>query len=109
MEEIRFMPIGYIHSPYKSKEESPRQKYLHPGGGSFNRYYARIQPWSIASGAPFPYYRPISFHLSHGFELLVKRPGGTGSESRSIHTRSPHRPNGIGLSIVELLKLKVPG
>jgi tRNA-Thr(GGU) m(6)t(6)A37 methyltransferase TsaA len=109
MEEIRFRPIGYIHSPYKSKEESPRQSIYTPEVEALIDIMPEFSPGLLHLERHSHIIVLFHFHLSHGFELLVKRPGGTGSESKGVFaTRSPHRPNGIGLSIVELLKIEGP-
>ncbi|KUG03688.1 hypothetical protein ASZ90_018935 [hydrocarbon metagenome] len=51
----------------------------------------------------------VLFHFdrSSRYDLVVERPRGGRSGPRGVFaTRSPHRPNGIGLSIVELLRVE---
>ena len=45
------------------------------------------------------------FHLSEGFSLIQKR-RYDGKEAGVFASRSPRRPNGIGVTVVELLKVE---
>jgi tRNA-Thr(GGU) m(6)t(6)A37 methyltransferase TsaA len=47
----------------------------------------------------------FSFHLSEGWKNTVKPPRG-GPKRGVLATRSPHRPNAIGRSAVELLQVE---
>lgn len=47
----------------------------------------------------------FAFHLSEGWKSMVKPPRG-GPKRGVLATRSPHRPNSIGLSAVELIKVE---
>ena len=73
MEEIRFMPIGYIHSPYKSKEESPRQSIYTPEVEALIDIMPEFSPGLLHLERHSHIIVLFHFHLSHGFELLVKR------------------------------------
>ncbi|MFB0517443.1 MAG: tRNA (N6-threonylcarbamoyladenosine(37)-N6)-methyltransferase TrmO [Candidatus Neomarinimicrobiota bacterium] len=47
------------------------------------------------------------FHLSEGFELRQHPRGDTSRPNRGVFAlRSPHRPNAIGLSVVDLLEVR---
>jgi tRNA-Thr(GGU) m(6)t(6)A37 methyltransferase TsaA len=47
------------------------------------------------------------FHHSQGFDLLQHQQGDTGRPPRGVFAlRSPRRPNGIGVTVVDLLSIK---
>ena len=109
MEAISFRPIGYIHSPFKTREESPRQSIHTPDIEAI----IELKPEFSAGLLHLEQYSHIivlfHFHLSPGYDLVVERPRGGRPGPRGVFaTRSPNRPNGIGLSIVELLEIEGP-
>jgi tRNA (adenine37-N6)-methyltransferase len=101
---MALVPIGIIHSPYKRREDIPRQ-------GRLSKEICEIEV--------FPEYAPglkdieqcthlfILFwlHLGDRSKLLATPP-----HDHKVHgvfaTRSPSRPNLIALDIVELLQAK---
>ncbi len=104
MEEIRYTPIGIVHSPFKGKENTPQQTF-----------YGRD---ISATVEVFPEYvdglfdiEKIShiillchFHKSNTKTLTAKPPQD--EKTRGVFaSRSPNRPNPIGLSTVRLLKV----
>lgn len=106
-------PIGIIHTPYKKDEEVPHQAYKSEEVGEievFNKYEEGLKDIE-----GFSYLMILhEFHKSvkrsvkeeHYLEsrgLLVK-PYLDDTLRGLFATRSPNRPNPIGLTIVELLK-----
>ena len=101
-DEIRLQPIGYVHSPYRETSEVPR------GPGAEHRALGTIElrP-ELAPGLDdiegFSHLFVLwVFHRSDGYSLqsfppTADRPHGVFS------TRSPRRPNPLGLTVVELL------
>jgi tRNA-Thr(GGU) m(6)t(6)A37 methyltransferase TsaA len=98
-----FTPIGFIESPYKQSSEIPKGLCAkHDAEGVLN-----IQPeyeQGLADIEGFSHLFVIwVFDRSAGFELTASPP----SDNR-IHgvfaTRSPRRPNPIGLTVVQLLR-----
>jgi tRNA-Thr(GGU) m(6)t(6)A37 methyltransferase TsaA len=97
-------PIGIIHTPYKRREDIPRQ-------GSLSQELCEIEV--------FPGYliglKDIE-QCSHPFVLywlhlgdrsrLTAVPPHNGREHGVFATRSPNRPNSIALDIVELMAVK---
>ncbi|NOQ55120.1 MAG: tRNA (N6-threonylcarbamoyladenosine(37)-N6)-methyltransferase TrmO [Thermoplasmata archaeon] len=102
MDPITFTPIGIVHSPFGEPTGTPIQP--------------RVSEGAIGTVEIFPEYAPglrdlegfshivliYQFHLSRSARLEVvpyldDRPHGV------FATRSPSRPNPIGLSIVRLL------
>jgi tRNA-Thr(GGU) m(6)t(6)A37 methyltransferase TsaA len=103
--EIRFNPIGVIHTPFKNLEGMPIQ----PSGASgikgvvevFEEYRPGLKDLEGFSHIILLYH----FHGSSGFKLRVvpfldSQPRGLFS------TRAPKRPNPIGLSIVQLDRIE---
>ncbi len=99
--DIRFVPIGTIHSPWKTGEGMPIQPCCAKGvRGSvtlFPEYGEGIKDLTGFSRIYLIYH----FHRSHGYTLEVTPfldtvPRGVFS------TRAPRRPNPVGLSIVKL-------
>ncbi len=109
MEAITYSPIGHIHSPFTSKEESPRQSIYTPEVEALIDIKPEFSPGLLHLERYSHIIVLFHFHLANGFELLVEKPAGGRSGPRGVFsTRSPNRPNGIGLSIVELLKIEGP-
>lgn len=95
-----FEPIGRFHSSAKERYELPRQ----PGQGVG---YIQLQPHcnyeqALADLADFDrIWVLFLFHENHSWKPKVMPPRG-GVKRGVFATRSPHRPNPIGLSCVEL-------
>jgi len=96
--------IGEIHSPYKTNDEAPRQ-------GRLNDTPVEI----IIANEYLPGLKGLE-HCTHIFvlywldradrNLLSATPPGTTSPKGVFATRSPHRPNPIGLGIADLVKIE---
>jgi tRNA-Thr(GGU) m(6)t(6)A37 methyltransferase TsaA len=104
---IRFRPIGTVRSPFKTREDiDPRRNYR-PNGFSDVRGEIEIDP-AYAAGlkdiAGFSHLVVIfAFHKSGPGHLLA-RPPFERRRRGVFSTRSPHRPNPIGMTIVRLLE-----
>lgn len=105
MNEITYKPIGIIHSPFKSVEGTPIQSTGAEGiEGTvevFTEYLAGLQDLDAFSHIILTYH----FHLSKGYSLEVK-PFLDDKTRGLFATRSPARPNPIGISIVRLVEVK---
>jgi len=101
MDNVKFTPIGIIHSPFGDLEGMPIQ----PAGASGVKGTVEVLP-SFADGLRdldgFSHVILLYwFHQSHGFDLRVVP--FMDSEPRGVFsTRAPRRPNPLGLSIVRL-------
>jgi tRNA-Thr(GGU) m(6)t(6)A37 methyltransferase TsaA len=115
--EINFNPIGIVHSPFKTKNDIDQQKYRGPQGYDHVRgeleIFAEYQ-LGLEDTDGFSHLIIIfAFHESKGGKLEAHPPRG--DKKRGVFaTRSPNRPNAIGLTIVKLEKrqdniLKVSG
>ena len=97
-------PIGIIHSPFKSKKDTPIQPFKSKAIGRvevYKRYEKGLRDIEGFSHLIIVY----RFHKSRGFKLLVKP--FLYDELRGLFaTRAPRRPNQIGMSVVKLLNRK---
>ncbi len=96
--------IGVIHTPYKTSIECPSQackSELIAEIEVFTEYERGLKDIEGFSHLLVLYW----LHKSKGYSLLVRTPWDT--ELHGLFTtRSPHRPNPIGISIVRLLERK---
>jgi tRNA-Thr(GGU) m(6)t(6)A37 methyltransferase TsaA len=95
-------PIGFVRSPFQNTDSIPKGLGArHPEEGTLEILPEFAQGLTDIEG----YSHLIvlwTFDRSEGFDLMVTPP----SDDRPhgvFTTRSPHRPNPIGLTIVELL------
>jgi tRNA-Thr(GGU) m(6)t(6)A37 methyltransferase TsaA len=105
MESIAYNPIGLIHSPFTETKDTPIQP------SSAKGFKGRIEIFpQFADGLKdiegFSHLIILyHFHQSEGYKLQVTP--FLDEEPRGVFaTRAPKRPNGIGLSVVKLLKVE---
>jgi len=105
MDEIKYQPIGVIHSPFKEAKGTPIQ----PTGAKgipgtielFPQYAKGLKDVNGFSHIILIYH----FHLSQGTPLEAKP--YMDDETRGVFAmRGPNRPNPIGISVVRLTKIK---
>ena len=103
--EFEFKAVGLIHSPFKRKEDISRERCVDPLGFVDVRGQLEV----------FPDYTPglldlegfshlfiqFVFHESAGGKLRVHPPYDK-KERGVFASRSPHRPNPLGLTVVRL-------
>ena len=105
--------IAYVRSPYSQRIDAPHQANIVEGTETGETAEALIE---FVTDLPASAYRDLdgferiwlifSFHRSEGWKAEVRPPRGGGKRS-VLATRSPHRPNAIGLSAVRLLAVEV--
>ncbi len=97
-------PIGIIHSPYKSLSDIPIQGNLNKKTEAYaelsKNYKDGLLDLDGFSHAILIYY----FHESKR-EDIIGRPYLENQEHGIFAIRSPHRPNHLGLSIVEVKRI----
>ena len=105
MKEIKYKPIGIIHSPFKSPRGVPIQSKAARGVDGtikiFKEYSEGIADLEGFSHLILVYH----FHLAKRGSLKVK-PYMDEKKHGVFATRSPSRPNPIGISIVRLLRIE---
>lgn len=104
-ESISYTPIGVIHSPFKDLVGIPKQ----PEMGHGIEGMIEVSP-DYAEGLEhiekFRYIKLIyHLHKSHKYELKIKQ-SGEGLLRGVFSTRSPDRPNPIGISVVRLVRVE---
>jgi tRNA-Thr(GGU) m(6)t(6)A37 methyltransferase TsaA len=103
MYEVKYKPIGIVHSSFKAPKEVPKEsKDIDYAKGSIEVASEYADGLKDIEG--FSHIFVIfHFHLSRGHPLIVKPYWG--DELRGVFaTRSPSRPNPIGVSVVRLTK-----
>ena len=98
------VPIGVIHSPYKRREDIPRQGRLSKEISEIE-VYAHYAPGLKDIEQCSHLYILYWLHLGDRNRLLATPPRSQ-KEHGVFATRSPNRPNLIALDIVELLEAK---
>lgn len=97
-------PIGIVHSPFVERVDAPRQPGDGGGGsGSIELFSGRGLEDALADLETWEYIWVLFwFHLNQGWRPKVTPPRS--SRRRGVFsTRSPHRPNPIGMSVVKLV------
>lgn len=105
MKEVKYRPIGIIHSPFEGPEGTPIQPAGARGiNGSvevFPQYTEGLKDVEGFSHIILIYH----FHLSGESSLTAKPYMDT--ESHGVFAmRGPSRPNSIGISVVRLVKVE---
>ena len=107
-----FQVIAHVRSPYVQRIDAPHQPTVTVGTESGRAEIATIE---FVEGFPQAAFRDLQgfdriwliflFHRSEGWKPEVRPPRGGGKRS-VLATRSPHRPNALGLSAVKLLAVE---
>lgn len=104
--EFIFKPIGYIESCYQDKFGTPRQPGLNEQALSQLKIRSDLQPeLALQDLDGFSHVWVIFvFHLNKTSRYHAKvHPPRLGGDAKGLFsTRTPHRPNNIGLSLVKL-------
>jgi tRNA-Thr(GGU) m(6)t(6)A37 methyltransferase TsaA len=99
--EMKIKPIGIIHSPYKTKEDAPRQ-------GRYSNETSTIRVFDeFAEGLEgldiHKYYIVLYWQDRAERDKLKVIPHGKVEKRGIFSTRAPVRPNPIGFCLVKLL------
>ncbi len=109
MDEITIKPVAYIKNAYKEKFGVPRQSGLAPSVKSVVEFCEGFTDENIIRG--IEQYSHLwlvwGFSQNKGQWSPTVRPPKLGGNKRVgvFATRSPFRPNGLGLSVVKLEKI----
>lgn len=102
-------PIGYIASPYKQKFGVARQPGLVQAAFGCITLLPEFTPDCVRGLAEFSHiWVHFIFHeaVADGWSPLVRPPRLGGKQKMGVFaTRSPHRPNHLGLSLVKLERI----
>jgi len=101
---LNLRPIGMIHSPYHDRVQAPHQ-------GSRREEICQVELFKefeegLTDIEGFSHIMLIYYlHKSRGYSLIVKTPWDV-TPHGLFTTRSPNRPNPLGLSVVRLIARK---
>ncbi|ADD08798.1 tRNA (N6-threonylcarbamoyladenosine(37)-N6)-methyltransferase TrmO [Candidatus Aciduliprofundum boonei] len=103
--EIKYKPIGIVHSPFKEPKGVPIQPEVAKGIKGTVEIFSEYED-GLKDIEGFSHIIIIShFHLAKGFKLVVVP--YMDKESHGVFaTRAPARPNPLGMSIVKLVGRK---
>ena len=99
---VKLNIIGIIHSPYKIPSEVPFRRKENVFEIELNKELVE----GLTDVEGFSHLHVFYWlHKSEGYHLIVQPPWNTSTHGL-FATRSPHRPNPIGYSVVELVERK---
>jgi tRNA-Thr(GGU) m(6)t(6)A37 methyltransferase TsaA len=105
---ISFTPIGVVRSPFAEKFDAPRQPGIVKGvsasielfsGRGFEHALEDLEGWDRI-------WVVFVFDRNKGWRPKVLPPRSEGKRRGVFSTRSPHRPNPIGISVVPLVAVE---
>ena len=104
---LAISPIGVVHSPFKERVDAPRQPTAARGvPGSIELFSGHNFEQALEDIQSFNFIWVLFwFHLNTTWKPKVSPPR-SGLRRGVFATRSPYRPNPIGMSVVELLKVE---
>ncbi|GLH68493.1 tRNA (N6-threonylcarbamoyladenosine(37)-N6)-methyltransferase TrmO [Geothrix rubra] len=112
-EAFTYRPIGVVRSPYRRRIDAPHQAPVVAGTEAGRPAEATLE---LDPALPEEVLRDLAgfdriwlifaFDRSEGWAPLVQPPRGPRVRRGVLATRSPHRPNAIGLSAVELVAVE---
>lgn len=109
--QYQITPIGWVRSPYTQKFAIPRQPHLVPAAKIQIVLERDFRLESVRGLADFAcVWVQFIFHeaISEGWAQMVRPPRLGGNKKMGVFaTRSPHRPNHLGLSLLNLDKINL--
>lgn len=108
-EAMTFRPIGVARTPFTERVEAPRQAPLaRDVEGVIELFAGQNYEDALYGLSSFTHIWVVfAFHLNRGtFHPKVLPPRSQGEKLGVFATRSPHRPNPIGLSAVQLVSVE---
>jgi tRNA-Thr(GGU) m(6)t(6)A37 methyltransferase TsaA len=105
--ELTLKPIGVVHSPFHDRRSAPRQPAAARGvAGTIELLPSAEYEHGLSDLATFSHVWVLFwFHLNAGFRAKVQPPRS--ARKRGVFaTRSPYRPNPLGLSVVRLVSVQ---
>ncbi|MBL7543031.1 MAG: tRNA (N6-threonylcarbamoyladenosine(37)-N6)-methyltransferase TrmO [Bdellovibrionaceae bacterium] len=109
---LTLQPIGVLESCYLDKFGTPRQPGLVPTSFGRIRIFPEWQPADSLQGLEAFSHIWVLFHFHQNqvahFHAKVHPPRMGGGKMGVFATRSPHRPNPVGLSLVKLDRIESP-
>ena len=99
--------LGIVHSPYPKRMGTPRQGALVPSSRGCIEFVKSVPPELLDGIDAYSHLWVIfQFHentsLATSKKTKIRPPRGGGIKVGQLATRSPHRPNPLGLSLVTI-------
>lgn len=105
--ELKLHPIGYYRSPQKNPAEAGRQPDAFHSPGVIELSSGHNFEQALTGLDGFDYiWIVFQFHLNSEWKPMVLPPRGTETKQGVFATRSPYRPNPIGISVARLEKIE---
>jgi len=102
--EFILHPIGTVHSPYQSVDDAPRQGRISENVSTII-IHKPYRP-GLRDLLQYSHLVVLIWFDRADRTLLTATPPHTGIEHGVFATRSPHRPNPIGMCIVDLIAFR---
>jgi tRNA-Thr(GGU) m(6)t(6)A37 methyltransferase TsaA len=101
---VTFTPIGVVRTPFPDRVSAPRQPFAAGAAeGRIELVAGRGLEHAVCDLEGWDHLWVVFwFHLNDGWRPKVLPPRSAGRRRGVLATRSPHRPNPIGLSVVRL-------
>lgn len=104
---MKLSTIGTVVSPYTKRMGTPRQGMLVPSSRGYIQFSPSLSPEALDSIDDYSHIWVIfAFHentsLATSKKSKIRPPRAGGIKVGQLATRSPHRPNALGLSLVKL-------
>lgn len=109
MESFNFQPIGYFQSTLENPNEAPRQPNpaLPDTAGSIQlREGYRLEDAIRDLDGFSKIWVIFQFDRNTQWNPMISPPRGSDKKRGVLATRSPHRPNPIGLSVLDLISVQ---
>ncbi len=109
MDDLTLRPIGVIRTPYTDRYRAPRQPGMAAEGreGVIELVAGLNMEQCVADLAGFDrIWVIVWFHRNERWKPRVLPPRGGRVKRSVLATRSPHRPNPLGLSVLRLLEVR---
>jgi tRNA-Thr(GGU) m(6)t(6)A37 methyltransferase TsaA len=107
LSSLTYDPIGTFHSSAEHPYEAPRQASVDRSGFEGTINLINMPPESLKDLEGFERIWLIyDFHHNKNWKPLVLPPRGPHEKRGVFATRSPYRPNSVGLSCVELVRIE---
>ncbi len=104
MRTITFEPIGIIHNTITDPKDAPRSEHMAEGVTATVEIYPEYTQGLTDLEGFSHIILLVHFHLSKDYDLMTTP--FLGNTRRGVFaTRSPRRPNPLGMSIVKLVKI----
>ena len=104
-QEYIFQPIGIIHTPHKDPSQTPIQPVFSKGiRGSVELFSEYVDGLKDLDGFSHIY---LFYYFNRSTQVKMKLKPYLDKNVRGVFaTRTPHRPNKIGMSLVQLLEIR---